>query len=233
VFTWQSQQEDALKILKTLITKAPLLKFYNVTEEATIQCDASERGLGATLLQKGQPVAFASCSLIPSEQNYAQIEKECLAIVFACERFNQYIHGRQCTTIHTDHGPLVPIFRKPIYNAPKHLQRMLLRLQKYTLQVQYCPGKEMFIAEMLSRAYLHEKCNASINDFQIFSLRQETRLHKDIEEINPVQHVRFSKKGLDSLKAATAQDEMLQQLMSTILHGWPDNKQDTPLNIRT
>ena len=57
--------------LKTLI----ILKFYNVTQEATIHCDVSERGLGATLLQKGQPVAFASCSLTPSEQNYAQIEK--------------------------------------------------------------------------------------------------------------------------------------------------------------
>ena len=89
-----------------LITKAPVLKFYNVTEEATIQCDASEKGLGATLLQKGQPIAFASRSLTTSEQNYAQIEKECLAIVFACERFNQYIHGRVYTTVHTDHRPL-------------------------------------------------------------------------------------------------------------------------------
>ena len=159
--------------------------------------------------------------------------KKCLAIVFACERFNQYIHGRLYTTIHTDHRPLVPIFTKPIYNAPKRLQRMLLRLQKYSLKVQYCPGKEMYIADMLSRAYLQEKCNASTSDFQIFSLRQEIKLYKDIEEIDPAQHVRLSKKGLDSLKAATAQDEILQQLTSTILRGWPDNKRDTPLNIRT
>ena len=43
-----------------MITKAPVLKFYNVKEEATIQCDASEKGLGAVLLQRGQPVAFVS-----------------------------------------------------------------------------------------------------------------------------------------------------------------------------
>ena len=63
-----------------------------MASEATIQCDASESGLGATLLQEGQPVAFASRSLSTDERQYAQIEKECLAIVFACSRFNQYLH---------------------------------------------------------------------------------------------------------------------------------------------
>ena len=63
VFSWQSQQESAFRMLQTMITKAPVLKFYDVRDEATIQCDASEKGLGATLLQHGQPVCFASCSL--------------------------------------------------------------------------------------------------------------------------------------------------------------------------
>ena len=115
VFSWQTQQEMAFQSLKAMTTKAPVLKFYDVHDEATIQCDALEKGLGATLLQQGQPVAFVSCSLTKAEQNYAQIEMECLAIVFACERFNQYIHGRKQTTIQTDHRPLVPIFSKPIY----------------------------------------------------------------------------------------------------------------------
>ena len=108
----------------------------------------------ATLLQKGQPVTFASRSLSTTEQQYAQVEKECLAIVFACERFNQYLQGRVCITVDTDHKPLVSIFTKPIYNAPKRLQRMLMRLQKYSLKVQYCPGDKMYIADMLSRAYV-------------------------------------------------------------------------------
>ena len=58
-----------------MITKAAVLKFYDVRDEATIQCDASEKGLGATLLQHGQPVCFASRSLSKAKQNYAQIEK--------------------------------------------------------------------------------------------------------------------------------------------------------------
>jgi len=76
-----------------MIIKAPVLKFYDVKAEVTIQCDTSEKGLGATLLQNKQLVAFVSQSLTTAEQNYAQIEKECLAIVFACERFYQYTHG--------------------------------------------------------------------------------------------------------------------------------------------
>jgi len=111
--------KKAFQSLKMMITNALVLKFYDLKEETTIQCDASEKGLGATLMQNGQPVAFVSHSLTKSEQNYAQIEKECLAIVFACERFNQYIHGREQTIVHTDHRPLVPIFTKPIYNSPK------------------------------------------------------------------------------------------------------------------
>jgi len=215
-----------------MITKAPVLKFYDVKAEATIHCDASEKGLGATLLQNEQPVAFVSRSLTKAEQNYAQIEKECLAIVFACERFNQYIHGREQTTVHTDHRPLVPIFNKPIYNAPKRLQRMLLRLQKYTLTVQYCPGRKMHIADMLSRAYLQEQTPTSKTEYQIFQLQQEHRLYKEIEEVDPALHVRLSENGLAKLREATTKDNTLSELSKFIHQGWPEFKHNVPLSVR-
>ena len=232
LFIWQTQQEEAFQALKTMITNVPVLKFYDLNEEATIQCDASEKGLGATLLQKGQPVALISRSLTKAEQNYAQIEKECLSIVFACERFNQYIHGRELTFIQTDHRPLVPIFSKPIFNAPKRLQRMLLRLQKYTLTVQYCPGKEMYIADMLSRAYLHEKPSTSKTDYQLFQLSQEAQVYKEIEEIDPAKHVLLSLQGLANLREATIKDDTMSELAKVIRQGWPDLKQNVPLSIR-
>ena len=78
-----------------MITKAPVLKFYDMHDEATIQCNASEKGLEGILLQQGQPVVFVLQSLTKTEKHYAQIEKEYLSIVFACERFNQYIHGQK------------------------------------------------------------------------------------------------------------------------------------------
>ena len=233
IFTWQTQQEEAFQSLKAMITTAPVLKFYDVKAETTIQCDASEKGLGATLLQNEQPVAFVSRSLTKAEQNYAQIEKECLAIVFACERFNQYIHGREQTTILTDHRPLVPIFNKPIYNAPKRLQRMLLRLQKYTLTVWYCPGgHKMYIADMLSWAYLQEQAPTSVSNYQIFQLHQEARLYKEIEDIDAAMHVRLSERGLARLREATVEDNTLRELTKVTRQGWPELKHDVPLSIR-
>ena len=89
-FTWAKQHDEAFATIQQLVIQHPVLKFYNIEEEVTIQTDASDKGLGAVLLQSGQPVAFAYRTLSPTEKNYATIEKECLAIVFACERFNQY-----------------------------------------------------------------------------------------------------------------------------------------------
>lgn len=80
---WSNQHDEAFEEIKTLVTRHPVLKYYDKTAEVTIQSDASEKGLGATLLQHGQPVAFAPRTLSQVEQRYAQIEKECLAIVFA------------------------------------------------------------------------------------------------------------------------------------------------------
>ena len=76
--------------------------------------DASPKGVGACLthvMPNGaeQPVAYASRSLWEAEQNYAQIEREALSIVFAVKRFHQYLYGRKFTLV-TDHQPLCKIF---------------------------------------------------------------------------------------------------------------------------
>ena len=63
-----------------LVTENPVLKYFDINEYVTIKCNASKVGLGAILYQKDQPFAYASCSLPATEQHYAQIEKECLAI---------------------------------------------------------------------------------------------------------------------------------------------------------
>ena len=81
-FKWDSSiHGKCFTPVKKIITEAPVLKFYNPTDEVTIQCDASQYGLGACLMQNGHPIAYASRSLTNTESNYAQIEKERLAIV--------------------------------------------------------------------------------------------------------------------------------------------------------
>ena len=234
LFVWESQQEEAFQTIKNMISSTPVLKYYDVANETTIQCDASESGLGATLLQNGQPVAFASRSLSAVERRYAQIEKECLAIVFACSRFNQYLHGRESTTVEIDHKPLVPIFQKSLHSAPKRLQRMLLRLQKYNLHVKYLPGPQMYIADMLSRAYLQAdgSQNESIPGYQIFQLSQEQLLFQEIADINQLDYMRLSEGTHQQIKQCTIADATLQSLMNMIMTGWPLTKEEVPVCIR-
>ena len=78
------------------MTTAPSLKYNNPKEELTIQCDTSDKGLGASLIQKGQPIAFASRALTDPETRYTQIEKEMLVLVFA---FNKLILTNTFTVV--------------------------------------------------------------------------------------------------------------------------------------
>ena len=90
---WDEPQQSAFECLKQAVSATPVLRYYNLKEDVTIQCDASQRGLGVALLQGGQPV---SRTLTDKEVNYAQIEKELLVIAFACEKFDAYILGCDC-----------------------------------------------------------------------------------------------------------------------------------------
>ena len=90
---------------------------------------------------------YASRALTATERNYAQIEKELLAIVFACEKFDQCVYGREKVHVQSDHKPLEFVFRKPLVAAPKRLQRMLLRFQR---SLGVTRGSEMYIADTLS-----------------------------------------------------------------------------------
>ena len=92
-------------------------------------------------MQENKPIEFASKSLSKTEQNYANIEREMLAIVFGCERFHLYVYGTKFTVM-TDHKPLEMITRKSLDKAPARLQRMMLRIQSYNYSVIYKPGME-------------------------------------------------------------------------------------------
>ena len=169
-----------------------------------IQCDASDGGFGAGLLQDGLPVVYASRALTATERNYAHIEKELLAMVFACEKLYQDVYGREKVHVQSDHKPLEVIFRKPLVTAPKRLQRMLLRLQRYSLDVTYTRGSEMYIADTLSRAY-----NPG-----------EPSVHAvALAKMDTTEGLSGSPRRLEELRRATASDCALQKLMQVTMKG--------------
>ena len=145
-FLWDEIHDRAFSRIKEMVTAPPLLKYYEREKDLVIQCDASEGGLGAALLQDGRPLAYASRALTAAERNYAQIEKELLAIVFSTERFHQYTYGRS-VIVESNHKPLEIIHAKPLVSAPKRLQRMILRPQRYDLDVRYKRGSELHLAD--------------------------------------------------------------------------------------
>jgi len=98
--------------VKEELSKPTTLALYDPKVPTKVSADASSYGLGAVLTQemesKWRPVAYASRSMTDTEKRYAQIEKEALAITWACKKFSDYILGKSIT-IETDHKPLVPL----------------------------------------------------------------------------------------------------------------------------
>jgi hypothetical protein len=127
-FVWRNDVHGvAFDKVKKLLSSAPTLAYYDVNKGVTLQCDASQAGIGCAILQDGRPVEFASRAMTNTEQSYAQIEKEMLAILFALERFHTYVYAMPNVKVETDHKPLLAIHKKALSSAPKRLQRMLLR----------------------------------------------------------------------------------------------------------
>ena len=135
---WYFDENHKKKIdnLKLLVISPPALKFYNPLLPTKVSCGASEKGLGAVLEQKkmtvGILIAYASHTLNKSEQNYCQLEKGILSIVFACTKFHDYIYGKPFH-MYNGHLPLKSVFTKSIAKLPPRIQRLLLCLQKYNI----------------------------------------------------------------------------------------------------
>ena len=219
---WLPVHDDAVCIVKDLICKAPVLRYFDPAIELTLQCDASESGLGYALLQQGQPVAFGARGMTQTERKYAQIEKEMLAIVCGCENFDQFIYGHKIT-IETDHKPLVSISQKPIHNAPKRPQRVLLHMQRYDFNITYKKGSKMYLAGTLSRAHLEHSVP--------LTLPQSEFCHT-IELLDLKEHLPILSKRLKQIQEATNTDSTLQTLQERILLGWPLHKSEVPVEVR-
>ena len=113
------------KEIRLFITKVSILAYYNPQKKIVLQCHASNKGLGATLLQDRKSLAHKSRSLIDAGTRYATIEKEMSAIIWGLEQFHQYTYGRS-VLVKSEDKSLKAVVTKPLNNALKRLQNMLL-----------------------------------------------------------------------------------------------------------
>ena len=153
---WGPEQEDAFKRVKEELAKPTVLALYQPGSDTKVSADASSYGLGAVLLQcttnTWKPVAYASRALSETEKRYAQIEKEALAVTWACTKFTDYILGCKFV-IESDHKPLIPLLNsKHLDSLPPRILRFRLRLAKFDYTVTHVPGKLLYSADALSRA---------------------------------------------------------------------------------
>ena len=226
IWDWTSVQDAAFQKLKDMVTAAPVLAHYSHQAPIIVSADASSFGLGAVLLQeqpdgRRAPVTYISRALTASEQKYAQIEKEALAMTWACERLHCYLFGcEEPFLIETDHRPLVPIMTyQSLDECPPRLMRMKLRLQRYCFRVEYVPGKKLTVADTLSRAPVEP------GDSLIATLVDE-----HVAVVSDL--LQGSDEQLQRVREESLRDPQLSALLAILKTEWPKARQELSWELR-
>ncbi|XP_078000810.1 uncharacterized protein LOC144453400 [Glandiceps talaboti] len=154
---WGESQERAFKLLKEILSREPVLRLPDFEKTFILRTDASDVGLGAVLMQEFDdgkfPLAYASRKLHPREKSYSVIERECLAIIWAMQKLQQYLYGREFI-LETDHQPLIYLKRAKVANS--RLMRWALYLQSFNYRIVAIKGSMNIGADYLSRSITNE-----------------------------------------------------------------------------
>jgi transposase InsO family protein len=217
---WDEPQQQAFTKLKAILTSDKVLAPYDPKLETILSTDACNSGLGAALFQiqtdgTRRPVSFASRSVTEVESRYAVIEKEALAVVWGCERFNQYLHGLTFS-VEVDHKPLVTLLNsKNLVDMPARILRFRLRLMKYAPSIVYVPGAKHHIADYLSRT----NNSTSPNPGDVTFL-------DEVEHFNNMALPTHS--SVNRIRESQVADPTLQRVIEFCKNGWPAYKSDHP-----
>lgn len=209
---WDSECERAFGEVKRALVSSEVLAHYDPRKPVIVTCDASARGIGGVLAQRGvrgeRPVAYASRALTAAEKNYSQIHREALAIIFCVKKFHQYLYGRKFT-LRTDHKPLVSIFGPnagiPTMTASR-MQRWAVILSAYDYDIEYIKT--------------NENCADGLSRLPINTTKQES-------DVIPEQtYLHFAQEALlldnKQIKTFTLKDAILSRVLSFIRDGWPE-----------
>ncbi|MDD9361443.1 MAG: ribonuclease H family protein, partial [Anaplasma sp.] len=180
MFEWSENHAKEWNQICKCLSMQPVLAIFDPRRDTKVTSDASQNGIGSALLQRygesWKPVAYASRVLTDAQKRYAQIEKEAMAVVCGCEKFHHFVYGRK-VILETDHRPLIAISQKAIGDMPPRLQRFFLRLLKYDFQLQFIPGKQLVLADMLSRTPVSSPhTNEANEDVEVHEVRVASSL---------------------------------------------------------
>uniref|UniRef100_A0A5S6QAX4 RNA-directed DNA polymerase n=1 Tax=Trichuris muris TaxID=70415 RepID=A0A5S6QAX4_TRIMR len=212
---WTKRHDQSFEAVKRLLTSTSVLVPFDTASSTILTCDASPYGLGAVLsqIQNGKEVtiAFASRTLTRSERNYAQIDREALALIWGVRKFHHFLYGRQFTLV-TDHKPLLGLF-SPSKSTPDIISPKMLRwstiLNAYSYKMVHKPGTQIGNADALSRL----SCNASHEE------KPEPREIFFIEEL--------PSPALTAAEIAklTQRDPQLSSVLNWVWKGWPSRSE--------
>ncbi|XP_025999271.1 uncharacterized protein K02A2.6-like [Astatotilapia calliptera] len=215
LWSWGPQQQQAFDGIKKELTTPPGLALYDPNAETCVSADSSSYGLGAVLLQRHadlgwKPVAYASKALSATEQRYAQIEKEALASTWACERFAEFLIGKTFH-IETDHKPLVSLLgSKGLDELPPRIQRLRMRLMRFSYTISHVPGRDIATADVLSRAPVCDTTEGL----------PEEEINLYVESV--IASLPATEPRLREIQTHQDNDSILSQLKKFCVEGWPD-----------
>ena len=221
---WGPEQDKAFKSIKQSLVSFPILALYDPNKEIKVNADASSYGIGGVVLQKQEdgswkPISYVSRALTPTEARYSQIEKECLAFIWTCERSSDYILGKEIIG-ETDHKPLIPLLTTYVLDKlPPRIQRFRMRLMRFLVkEMNHVPGKQMYTSDTLSRMSANAQTSESVEN--LIDHDEMVSYISSVIQALPVSDVK-----LQQIIQAQENDSVCRKLKEYILEGWPEKYQ--------
>ena len=213
--TWNETYEKAFWQVKLHVANAATLQYFDPANPIVLECDASGNGVGGLLLQDSQPVIFVSQALIDNQKRYSNIKSELLAVVVVVEKLHHYVFGCHFH-VHTNHLPLVNLFKNCLNDTPPWLQHLLLHLNQYQMSIQYVRHKCVSIADCMSHL------------IDVTSGKADPSLNLQITDIT----ANDTSLDRNQIKIAYLKDPTIIKLAHIIHGGWPETDKELSEDVK-